>query len=105
MQYRPGIEAGIMTVVEDDPDCISADWLDALDSDFRFARYEDSFTDAVSRDFGGGRVNPEILGGKAPAAAVAELELELTRTAVQFDRYRNWCGFCHSLQRMYRLRS
>jgi hypothetical protein len=94
IQYRPGVEPGTVSVVEDEAHCIASDRLDPIDADAGLVQHEDALSRAVTRDLGGGRMDPQILGREPATRVVVEQDFELAGTAVKLDGHRH--GFVAS---------
>src|SRR5690606_8253456 len=85
VQYRPGVEARSVPIVEDDPDRVAADRLDPGDADVLLAHDEDALAGRMPLHLGRRRVDPEILGVEVGLEAVVEAHDEPARLLFQRD--------------------
>jgi hypothetical protein len=94
VQVFPGVDAGVVQIVEGEADGVIADRFDADDADVAAAGDGLFLIGAVALDFGARAFDAEVFGGEHEVAAVVEGDLELFLGAVEVDV----CGRGHGVQ-------
>jgi hypothetical protein len=84
VQPFPGVESGIVAIVEAKAHGIRSDRLDTGDVYLLFADLKYFLTWPMAAYFGGGRVHPQVLDRQLVVGAVIKRDLEDPRLLVQF---------------------
>ncbi len=85
VEYRPGIQARIVPVVEYEADGIAADRLDLIDVDCLFGGNENSFATAMALYLRRRREDAQILQRQFELLAIGEPDLQPARAFLQLD--------------------
>ena len=85
VEYRPGIQARIVPVVEYEADGIAADRLDLIDVDCLFGRNENSFATAMALYLRRRREDAQILQRQFELLAIGEPDLQSAGAFLQLD--------------------
>src|SRR5579871_3269165 len=92
VQVLPGVQAGVVAVVEDQLDRVLADRVHRADVHVLLAQHERLLPRTVALHLGRGGVHPQVLERQLEAAAVVEAHLEQPRRAAQADFSGNGLG-------------
>ena len=85
MQVPPGEQPGVMPIVKDDLHRIVSDRFDCADTHIFLSEHQHFLSGAMSFDFRGGRVNPQVLKRQLEAAAVRKADLQQPGFAADLD--------------------
>jgi len=85
VEYRPGIQARIVPVVEYEADGIAADRLDLIDVDCLFGGNENPFATAMPLYLRRRREDAQILQRQFELLTIGELDLQPPRAFLQLD--------------------
>src|SRR5204863_2590509 len=88
VQVIPGIDPGVVQVVELDPDRVIADRLHFENADMGALGDDDLFAGPMPLDLGRGALDPQILGRKAESLAVVVFYIEALFGALQAKQHR-----------------
>ena len=83
VQHVPGIQAGIVAIVEAQAHGVAADRLHRADVDLALATDQQRLAAAMSAHFGGRGVDAQVFARQVVAAAVGIAHLQLARASVQ----------------------
>jgi hypothetical protein len=81
----PGVDAGVVLVIEMEADGVVAHRVDMGNVDILFAHLQDLLSGTMALNLGGGGEDPEILSGIAEFTAVIEADLQYAGLLVQMD--------------------
>ena len=81
----PGVDAGVVVVVEVELDGVVADLFDFFDVDVLLADLQGFLSGAMALHFGGGGVDAQVFGGQVESAAVVEGDFQYVGNLVEVD--------------------
>src|SRR3569833_2855906 len=100
VQVLPGVQAGVVPVIEHQLDRILPDRLDDPDTDSLLSKHQLFLARSVALHFRGRRMDTQVLEWQLETTAVLEAHLEHSRCLTQFDFCRFWVR--HISLRQYR---
>jgi hypothetical protein len=88
MEITPGVNAGIMQIVEGDADGVITDWFEADDPDMGAAMHQCLLSRTMPLHLGRRALDAKILGRKAEAASIVERDFQylFSPLEAEFDR-------------------
>src|SRR5439155_7051242 len=95
VEVIPGIDPGVVQVVELDPDRVIADRLDFEDADMGAFGDDDLLVRPMALDFGRRALDPQIFGREAELAAVVVFDIEALFGALQAEQGRPWAAIAY----------
>src|SRR3981081_2177811 len=99
VEITPGVDPGVVEIVECNPDGIIADGFKADDPDMSAAVHQRLLPRTVPLHFGGWAFDPQIFRRKAKAVTVVERDFQYLFSPLQAEFNRPACGISRAQAR------